>query len=65
MKQYANGIKKKNKLMQLFCKHKNIGSFTEQSTFQSLSGETVHHICTDCGKYKGKQFLEYEGMGFK
>ena len=65
MKKHSNGIVKKNKFMQLFCRHKNIGSFTDQSTLQSISGETVYHICKDCGKMKGKQFLRYEGMGFK
>jgi len=62
---YSNGINKKNKFLQMFCRHKNVGSFTEQSTFQSLAGETIHHICKDCGKVKGKQVLRYEGMGFK
>ncbi|GAQ17988.1 interferon-induced 35 kDa protein [Oceanobacillus picturae] len=62
---YANGITKKNKLKQFFCKHKNVGSYTEQTEFQTLSGETVLHICKDCGTLMGKQFLEYEGMGFK
>ncbi|WP_067725339.1 hypothetical protein [Oceanobacillus damuensis] len=65
MKQYSNGITKKNKLMQFLCRHKNIGSYTQQSQFQIISGETVLHICKDCGKMTGKQFLEYEGMGFK
>lgn len=65
MKQYSNGITKKNKIMQMFCRHKNIGSFKQQSKFQSISGETVLHICKDCGKQMGKQFLRYEGMGFK
>lgn len=65
MKQYSNGITKKNRLLQFFCKHKNIGSFREQSKFQSISGETHHHICKDCGKQIGKRYLRYEGMGFK
>lgn len=65
MKQYSNGITKKNKLMQFFCRHENVGSFSEQSQFQSISGETILHICKDCGKLKGKQFLRYEGMGYK
>lgn len=58
-------INKKGKIGQFFCKHKDTGWYTKKEMFLSLRGEQRYHICRDCGKVIGEQFMEYEGMGFK
>ena len=61
----SSGIKKKGRIGQFFCKHENTGWYSKNTKFQAISGETRYQICEDCGKEVGKQFHEYEGMGFK
>lgn len=49
---------------QLFCKH-DFQYYKAKEWNYVASGEYRYLICSKCGKYKGKVFLEYEGMGFK
>jgi hypothetical protein len=64
--EYSNGIKRKGKIGQLLCRHKNKEWFVEKGQmFFSLRGETRYHICKDCGKQLGSYLAEYEGNGFK
>lgn len=50
---------------QLFCKH-DFQYYKKLETGVMLAnGEYRYFICSKCGKYNGKVFLEYEGMGFK
>lgn len=51
---------------QLFCKHDfQYYKSKEENGVLLVSGEYRYLCCSKCGKYKGKVFLEYEGMGFK
>ena len=56
----------KNKISQLFCRHKHTNWYKEQESFPlNIRGETRWLVCEDCGKRINSMFLEYEGMGFK
>ena len=57
----------KNKISQLFCKHKNKDWYKlpSKSGYSSLRGDTRYLICEDCGKVITKVFYEYEGIGYK
>ena len=55
----------RNKIKQLFCRHKKSSWYTKDTMFQSLKGEHQYRICDECGKELDQIFLEYEGMGFK
>ena len=50
----------KIKIAQLFCRHKNKGWYTRQSTFHNLQGQTQYLICEDCGKELKTQFIKYD-----
>ena len=52
--------KLKTKIRQLFCRHKNIEEYTEDSVmFLHLQGETVYHVCDDCKKIIKTTFRRY------
>lgn len=56
-------IKKiKNKIKQLFCKHKNIEYFRRKSIYQPLHGERIYMFCADCGKELGSRFYTNEEL---
>lgn len=55
----------KNKIAQLFCKHKNKGWYKMTEKYSCISGERRYLICEDCGKIFTDCFLKYEGFGFK
>lgn len=56
---------KKSWFKQLFCKHDFQYFKAKQTGAMLVSGEYRYLICSKCGKYRGKIFLEYEGMWFK
>lgn len=60
----VNDITVKNKLGQLFCRHKNQGWYVDNSNM-AISGEKRLLICRDCGKVVNEMFARYEGMGYK
>lgn len=55
----------KNKISQIFCKHRRQGWYKMESLYQCISGERRYLVCEDCGKVLANYFAEYEGMGFK
>lgn len=60
MKQDSSGITYKNKLLQLFCRHKNSEWFTKKAKFYTISGEQQYKVCKDCGKVIDEFYMTYE-----
>ena len=56
---------KKSWFKQLFCKHDFQYFKAKQTGAMLANGEYRYLVCSKCGKYRNKIFLEYEGMGFK
>lgn len=53
-------VTKRNKILQLFCKHnyqEGMVSYSQTPTFFNLNGDTYTTICVKCGKIKSTRFV--------
>lgn len=50
----------REKIKQLFCKHKEIEYKKKIQPFHNIQGETVYMFCKDCGKLLGTKFMSNE-----
>ena len=55
----------KQKIKQLFCKHKNIGYYRMQTKYHNIQGENVYRICEDCNKIIDREFLSNEDFMYR
>ena len=50
----------KNRIKQLFCRHKNIEYKTPVSKYHALNTVTVCTFCTDCGKLLKTEHMDID-----
>lgn len=55
----------KNRIKQLFCRHKNIEYKQPVSKFHALNTETVCTFCADCGKLLKTEYMDIDEFYMK
>lgn len=55
----------KEKIRQLFCRHKEFEYCTKIQPFHHLQGERVYKRCVKCGKIIGSEFLSNEEFMYR
>lgn len=56
---YVNEIKKKSWVKQLVCRHRNVKGIITTPMTRQWSGESIVHVCKDCGRVLHSEFAPY------